>query len=419
MEKLRVVLLGAGAVGQVILQELARSPAIGEIVAADADSAALGRLARSPTASRVKLHKVGPGGVEELRPELPTGALAINAASPLLNASLMALAYDCGAHYFDLASAGPKEVTGHPGLPEQLAEHPRWHDQGLLGLPSLGLDPGLSNLLARSLASHCESVEAVRIRSGGTASAEGIPFVPLFAPEVYLEDLMLSPLVYTGGAFRRVEPLSGQEQFEFPPPVGTQSVILLAHEEVYTLPGSIGKGVREVDFKAAVPPAHREIATAAERLGLLRKEPVVVHGASVVPRELFRALLPSPASLPGRVHGTKVLTVELDGVVQKLPTTLRLSIGLDHDEAFLRARATALSYLTGLIPAIAAELLAEGRLSVRGVLPPEGLDPAPFLERLRADGLEVVQELRAHPMPEKPPKHERLAQRLRRGEASY
>ncbi|NIO05299.1 MAG: hypothetical protein GTN74_12015 [Proteobacteria bacterium] len=49
--------------------------------------------------------------------------------------------------------------------------------------------------------------------------------------------------------------------------------------------------------------------------------------------------------------------------------------------------ATGTAYQTGIPHVIAAELIAQGIITQRGVFSPEELDPVPFMERFPQEGL--------------------------------
>src|SRR5256712_7006213 len=120
----------------------------------------------------------------------------------------------------------------------------------------MGLDPGMSNVLAREAADTLDSIDAIRIRSGGTAQIPGYvsDIFPLYSRETFLSDMLLPPSAWSDGGLREQEPLSDSEDFEFPPPVGVQRTFLVSHEEVKTLPRYLGKPVRRGDFEGAFHP---------------------------------------------------------------------------------------------------------------------------------------------------------------------
>src|SRR5207249_4736751 len=95
--------------------------------------------------------------------------------------------------------------------------------------------PGISNAMARSAAERLDTVDAIRIRSGGVAALPGYTSFPLYSREVFLSDVLTPPTVWLDGALEDRAPLSEPEEYRFPPPVGLQRTYLISHEEVKTL----------------------------------------------------------------------------------------------------------------------------------------------------------------------------------------
>jgi saccharopine dehydrogenase (NAD+, L-lysine-forming) len=163
----------------------------------------------------------------------------------------------------------------------------------------------------------------------------------------------------------------------------------MAHEEVDTLPRLIGKGVRQVDFKLAVPDEMQRQIAFLDRIGMTRRDTVRVDGSAVRPLALLAAVLPQPADLGGRVRGAAIVLVEVEG--RKAGRRLRhvFHAVMTHDEAFRRHKATATAWLTGTGGAAGALALLSGRVPGPGVWSPEQLDPVPVLALLAELGLEV------------------------------
>src|SRR5207245_575999 len=141
-------------------------------------------------------------------------------------------------------------------------------DAGLSGLVSMGLDPGLSNVMARSAVERLDAIDAIRIRSGGVATLPGYTSFPLYSREVFLSDILSPPTVWLDGALQDRPPLSEPEEYGFPPPVGSQRTYLISHEEVKTLPKFLGKPIGRVDFKYVLDPHLVQAILSLDKLDL-------------------------------------------------------------------------------------------------------------------------------------------------------
>src|SRR3989442_2393701 len=119
-------------------------------------------------------------------------------------------------------------------------------------------------------------------------------------------------------------------------------MFLVSHEEVKTLPRSLGKPVRRVDFKQAF---HRELIEAVlslKRLALLAEDRKITIGLARVPfRRAFLQALPEPSALVHPVGGAKALSVEAEGTAGGTRKVERRDIVMDHREAGRRAAITA------------------------------------------------------------------------------
>jgi saccharopine dehydrogenase (NAD+, L-lysine-forming) len=177
--------------------------------------------------------------------------------------------------------------------------------------------------------------------------------------------------------------------YPFPEPVGPLPVYNMSHEEVDTLPRTIGKGVRFVDFKLAVPDALRRDLEFLDRIGMTRRDAVRVRGGEVTPLSVLSAVLPQPADLGGRIRGAASVLVEVDGRRDGRRLRHVLHAAMTHDEAFRRQKVTGTAYLTGTGAAVGALAIATGAMCGAGAIPPEGLDPEPILALLDELGVKT------------------------------
>jgi saccharopine dehydrogenase-like NADP-dependent oxidoreductase len=74
-------------------------------------------------------------------------------------------------------------------------------------------------------------------------------------------------------------PLSGREIYEFPEPVGKQTVYSMSHEEVFTLPLNF----KYVDFKLNLSEEFVHSVKLLKKLGILSSRRVRVRGSGYLP----------------------------------------------------------------------------------------------------------------------------------------
>src|SRR2546425_12399433 len=98
----------------------------------------------------------------------------------------MQAALEAHSNYLDTAAAGPREPGGTLGIFEQLAMGDAFEGAGATGLVSMGLGPGISNVMACDAATRFDVVDAVRIRSSDLVTIPGLGVFPLSPREPFL-----------------------------------------------------------------------------------------------------------------------------------------------------------------------------------------------------------------------------------------
>lgn len=385
---MKVLVLGAGAVGTVSALRFARRPVFRQLIIADAvpgRAQALADRINDPRVRGITLDAAREDLVVQAIRETGT-TLVLNAALPVTNLIVMRACLEAGADYIDLASGGT-EADGIPKLDDQFALDAAFRARGRLALLGMGADPGTSNIYAAHIAKHLlEEVTAFHVRDGDDSVYQGPGgMVAAFSPWVFIDECLCPATVYRDGRFDYAEPLSGAERFDFPE-IGKLTCFHVDHEETTTLPRFFG-AVRNADFKFTLGEDAIATLRVLHQLGLSRKKPVQVDGMAIVPRNLVVALLPKPVDLAGKLVGRSCVgTVGRGYQNDELKSFYVYSIA-DHEQAYAELGVQATAYQTGIPPVVAAELIAEGEWRAAGVMSPEQLDPDPFLDRLPAAGM--------------------------------
>jgi saccharopine dehydrogenase-like NADP-dependent oxidoreductase len=277
-------------------------------------------------------------------------------------------------NYQDLAFGPPYET-----LDRELRQDAKWKKAGLTAITGTGNSPGITNIVAAKGADELDAVEGVKICV--FSKLDSSELIATWSPATMIQDMMGKPVVFENSRFRVVSAFSEEEIVNFPEPVGPQTVAYHAHEEPYTLPRFIGKGIGYVGFKYGVNRLMKDLL----QIGLLSKKPVKVKGVRVAPLNVVIACYPRPLGveqLRGKIdtgivkgsigYDSIEIWGEKDGnpsrhvYFVRWPDIKEITTSMPH--------ATHTSYMAGTGAAILTKALARGQIETKGVLAPECLD---------------------------------------------
>jgi saccharopine dehydrogenase (NAD+, L-lysine forming) len=384
----KVLLLGAGAVGTVAALKFVQQAMLDRLVIADAVSARASLLADRLDDSRVSAMQLDAGDrVAVARAIRDTGTtILLNAALPATNLEVMHACLEAGCDYLDLASGGT-DADGIPKLDDQFALDARFKAAGRLAILGIGADPGTTNVYAAYAAKHLlDAVTELRVRDGDNARCQGHDgLVAAFSPWVFIDECLCQAVAYRDGRYYLEAPLSGLESFDFPE-LGILNCYYVDHEESKTLPRAFPQA-QVIDFKLCLDDVTVETLRVMQRLGLSGKTPVLVGAASVAPRDLVVALLPQPKDLAGRLRGKTCVGTLARGFKNAEPKAYYIYNVADHETAYRELGVQATAYQTGIPPVVAAGLIHQHIWHGTGVMSPEQFDPDPFLELLAREGM--------------------------------
>jgi saccharopine dehydrogenase-like NADP-dependent oxidoreductase len=392
----RVLVVGAGAVGGAIAVAASRSETFDGVVVADvarARAAAVVERVGDRRCTARPLDASDRDAVVALARAERCDAI-VNACDPRLNPPIFGAAFDAGCTYVDMAMTlsvphpeRPYEETGVMLGAEQLAADDAWRERGLLAVVGMGVEPGLSDVFARYAADHLfRDIDEIGVRDGSNLVIEGVPFAPTFSIWTTIEECLNPPLVWERGrGWFTTEPFSEPETFAFPDGIGPVECVNVEHEEVVLIPRHVE--CRRVTFKYGLGAEFVEFLRMLHRTGLDKKEPVRVRDVEVAPRDVVAAVLPDPATLGDRMTGrtcagTWVRGTGTDGHAREV----YLYHVSDNEETMRRHGVQAVAWQTAINPVVALECIASGAWSGAGVVAPEAFAPQPFLDRLAASG---------------------------------
>jgi saccharopine dehydrogenase-like NADP-dependent oxidoreductase len=315
--------------------------------------------------------------------------IILNAVDPVFDEAIFDAAFTAGCHYLDMAMTlsrphpkRPLEQCGVKLGDYQFERSARWEKKGLLALIGMGVEPGLSDVFARYAAKHLfDQIEEIGVRDGANLVVRGYGFAPTFSIWTTIEECLNPPVIWEAErGWHTTAPFSEPEVFNFPEGIGPVECVNVEHEEVLLMPRWID--CKRVTFKYGLGNEFIGVLKTLAMIGLDSKEPLMVKGVQVAPRDVVAAALPDPASLGDHMSGKTCAGTWVKGTYHDQPRQVYLYQVADNERCMRRYGVQAVVWQTAVNPVIALELLASGEWQGQGVLGPEAFDPDPFMARM-------------------------------------
>ena len=362
----KVVVLGAGMVGQAIARDLADDAGL-RVDVADVRAEALEQVARRADVGTVRADLANPDAVKRL---VAAYELAVGALPSAIGLQTLRAVLEAGRHCVDI-SFMPEDALSLDALAR---------GKGVTAVVDCGVAPGLSNMMCGAAAARLAPLEEVEIYVGGLPVERRWPFdyKAGFAPSDVLEEYTRPSRVVEHGRLVVKEPLSEPELLDFPG-VGTL--------EAFNTDG-LRSLVRTIDApfmkeKTLRWPGHADLMRVLKDTGFFSLEPVDVGGQKVRPRDLTAALLFPKWTFDEGEADLTVMRVRVAGHEKGS----RVACSWDfvdryHEASGLRS----MSRSTGYVATSVARLVAAGAFRRPGVHAPETLGREPgLLDRVLAD----------------------------------
>ena len=406
---MRILLVGAGGVGDAFAKIAARRSFYDQIIVTDYDPARAQRtidwvLARhgADVAAKFVADKIdasASASVAEVA--IRHGATHVmNAVEPKFVQTIFAGALAANADYIDMAMTlshpHPTNPYSEPGVKlgdEQFAANSEWEKAGRLALVGMGVEPGLSNVFARYASDHLFSeIDELGTRDGANLAVfddEGNAiFAPSFSIWTTIEECLNPPVIFEKDrGWFTTEPFSEPEVFTFPEGIGPVECVNVEHEEVLMMPRWLD--AKRVTFKYGLGNEFIGVLKTLHQLGLDSVAPIRVRSKNgpveVAPRDVVAAALPDPATIGPRMTGKTCAGVWVTGKGKDgSPREVYLYHVADNAWTMAEYESQCVVWQTAINPIVALELLATGVWSGAGVLGPEAFDAKPFLDLMAA-----------------------------------
>lgn len=394
----KILVVGAGGQGGPCASILARDEQVSEIRLGDINFDLAESVAERIGSSKVKPMELDAANKESVVKSAKGVDAVINLTLINFNEIIMEAALVNKIHYVDTACNYGYLMQMVENKPLKYSSD--FKELGKTALLGCGATPGMSNVLIRYACDQMDEVDKIYLRLGhadiGARQEIVRAWEPGWSPEIALADFAEQPMIFEDGQYQTVPIFSRAETYQFPQPVGRLLIASHSHEEPYTLPYYIGKGLREVDFKYPVDP----LAGAFVKMGFADNREIDVNGVRVVPRDVLMKLVPRPAnaflaetetSIGRSDDYAWIMEIAVDGVMHGAACSYWLTdLSLMDKEARLRLfRQFGSSHIGVALPAVVGAKMCLAGESDPGVISSECLEPLTFFKYMAQMGAPV------------------------------
>src|SRR5256886_16295707 len=173
---MRVAILGVGGLGRTLASELRADPRVSSLPHTDQFGKRATVLTGIPGRVSIEATQLNVENHAALERAIKGADIVVNTTLPRSNLRIMEAALVAGAHYLDIAAAGPLEPGAQPGIFAQLARADEFKSAGRTALGSMGFDPGISKVMAPVAARGLERIDRVRTPPGDPVKAPGLVY---------------------------------------------------------------------------------------------------------------------------------------------------------------------------------------------------------------------------------------------------
>ncbi len=365
-----IVLGGCGVVGSVAVRTLAQTGIFSEVVIGDANVKRARQLMRELKPAKVSVVEVNAESSRSVKAAIKGCDIVLNCVGPFYKSvkTILSAVIQSKIDYLDICD--DVDVTLDILELDEKAKR-----AGITAVIGMGASPGVTNLLAKfvsdSLLDETDSIDIFHTHGGEPTEGEGVIGHRFHCMSIDIPMYLDGKLTYV--KFFEEDGIALRQNFDFPV-VGTLPVFPYPHPEQVTLPKYID--VKQVTNKGSVLPIeyYNLIGTLCQA-GLASKEPLKVKGQMVIPHDFAIAYI---------IRERERILRETDFGEQKGAMSIVVKGKKDGEPMEYRlhsaSRGRALGEGTGIPAALGVILMQQGKITAKGVLPPEGcVNPADFI----------------------------------------
>ena len=385
---MKILVLGIGLQGRAALHDLARSPAVTHVIAADKNIAGLTSYVERLNTAKIETIALDIHDHDAVTQVMRRVDAVINLVPVFFQAAVTRLAVANGVHIVDTSYASVEMYS----IGEQAAA------KNLAILPECGFDPGIDLILAGQAARELDEVQEYYSYGTGFPVPEVAKTSPLQYKITWTVPGLLLAYKRDGRILRdgQIVEIPGKEMFA-PSNIHTVDLAGWGPQEAY-VNGDAIRFLDKMDIRATVRnagrfatrwPGHCAFWYTMAQLGFLDETPTTLGGdTQVAPRKVVQALLEQPRfQYADGEQDVAVIRVDVRG----LKNGQRRRIVYDmSDLRDLQTGLMGMNRCVGYTASIGAQMILRGDIVRRGLVSPLTDVPADlFLKELQARGITI------------------------------
>jgi len=386
----KIMIIGAGGVGQVVAFKCAQHPNVfSNIMIASRTKAKCDAIAgkvKDKLGIHIDTAQIDAENIPALTKLIVkyNPDMVINVALPYQDLAIMEACLEAGVHYMDTANYEPKEEAKFE-YSWQWEYHERFMQKGLVALLGCGFDPGVTNVFTAYAAKHhFDEIHYLDIVDAN-AGDHGKAFATNFNPEINIREITQKGKYYQKGKWLETEPHEIKKVLNYPN-VGPKNSYLIFHEELESLVKHFPT-LKRARFWMTFGDEYLTHLRVIQNIGMARIDPVMYNGVEIVPLQFLKAVLPNPGDLGENYTGQTSIGCRVQGIKNGKPKTYYIWNNCFHQDAYNETGTQGVSYTTGVPAMIGAMMVLQGKWYKQGVFNCEQFNPDPFLEQLALNGL--------------------------------
>ena len=290
---MKVGVIGYGMQGSALVSILEKTSDITEIIVIDSSSDKIRRCEKVSDPGKVRAFCVDVADILRMNHYLEGCGVVFDMLTPELSESILKIALQNNANYISTAFDEPfwSAIINGQELPYQK----EFQEKGLVALLGCGDSPGLVNVFVKKYCDCFDKVTDIEMYGAYKKGASGLllGWDPGWSQKQAYKDYISNPAVFRDGQFMFLSPFAEIETKEIYQ-YGQRTLAAHSHEECYSLPLNIKKGLKNCIFKYEVDPA----AALLYSLGFRLSKKVQVGDTEVSVVECLNKLFEEQGSVP-------------------------------------------------------------------------------------------------------------------------